>query len=83
MLIIFLASYPSSKYENQKYRFDNLAMSMPGEGVALTIEPSSSITVEGGSDSDFSKVIEADSQVQAVAARGYEIVISLVQQGSQ
>ena len=50
--------------------------------MALTIEPSSSITVEGGSDSDFSN-IEADSQVQAVAARGYEIVISLVQQGSQ
>ena len=56
---------------------------MPGEGVALTIEPSSSITVEGGSDSDFSDVIEADSQVQAVAARGYRIVISLVQPGSQ
>ena len=83
MIIIFFASYPSSKYENQKCRFDNLAMSMPGEGVALTIEPSSSITVEGGSDSDFSDIIEADSQVQAVAARGYEIVISLVQPGSQ
>ena len=56
---------------------------MSGEGLALTIEPSSSIIVEGGSDSDFSDVIEADSQVQAVAARGYEIVISLVQPGSQ
>ena len=58
-------------------------IAMSGEGVALTIEPSSSITVEGGSDSDFSDIIEADSQVQAVAARGYEIVISLVQPGSQ
>ena len=51
--------------------------------MALTIEPSSSITVEGSSDSDFSDVIKAHSQVQAVAARGYGIVISLVQPGSQ